>query len=67
MQAKLAISVGLRNERMQNWTSSGKAEKEFRFGSAMRDLIFSGKLENFLGKMRKWRLVKVGILWGKSG
>lgn len=56
MQAKLAISVGLRNERMQNWTSSGKSEKELRFGSAMRDLIFSGKLENFLGKMGRLRL-----------
>lgn len=56
MEAKLAISVGLRNERMQNWTSSGKSEKELRFGSAMRDLIFSGKLENFLGKMGRLRL-----------
>ncbi|KAM2943557.1 hypothetical protein COP2_026725 [Malus domestica] len=69
VQAKLATSEGMRNERMQNWTSSGKSEKEMarpgslvaRWVRCRSRMCFSSRMCFFFWVARTahlmWRLV----------
>lgn len=61
MQAKLAISEGVRNERMQSWTSSGKSVKEIIEFESLGFAISVNEGYEMWKMMRRY--VCMGFVW----